>query len=127
MIKTKKSERRQHPRLEHRLPLKIAANGYDFATSTLNISCLGAYCFINKYVPPFTRVMVKLTLPILTEDGNKECNVECRGVIVRTEDEDKGGFKVAIFFNQIKDLQCQRISQYINQFLPKESPTQKIP
>ncbi len=127
MIKTKKSERRQYPRIQQRLPLKIAANGYDFATSTLNISCLGAYCFINKYVPPFTRVMVKLTLPILTEDGSKEYNVECRGVIVRTEDEDKGGFNVAIFFNDIKNPPRQKISQYINQFLPKESPFKKYP
>jgi hypothetical protein len=118
--KIKKNERRLHPRLDHKLPVKIAANGYGFATTTENVSCVGAYCRINKYIPPFTRVMVRLTLPIATKTGNKTCNVACKGVIVRTEDE-KNGFNIAIFFNDIKDLQRKRISQYINQFLPSHS------
>lgn len=127
MIRNAKGERRQYPRIEERLPLKVAANGYDFATSTLNISCLGAYCCINKYVPPFTRVMIKLTLPIITNNANKNYDVQCQGVVVRTKDADEGGFNIAIFFNEIKNIQRQKISQYINQFLPKESSAQKSP
>ena len=114
--KTKK-ERRLHPRIEQRLPLKIAANGYDFATTTQNISCLGAYCHIDKYVPPFTRIMVKLTLPVMN-NKNDDRNVECKGVVVRAEDEEKGGFNIAVFFNNIKDSQRNKISQYISQLLP---------
>lgn len=114
----KKSERRIHPRIEHRLPLKVAANGYDFATSTQNLSCLGAYCHIDKYVPPFTRVMIKLSLPISQNAATKFCPVECNGVVVRTEDEEAGGFNIAVFFNRINTEQRKRISQYISQFLP---------
>jgi c-di-GMP-binding flagellar brake protein YcgR len=120
MIKNKKSERRQYPRIEQRLPVKIAANGYDFITSTQNVSCLGAYCRVEKYIPPFTKIMVKLTLPV-KNNGDNNPNVECKGVIVRTEDETKGGFNIAIFFSEIKDSQRQRISQYINQLLPQNS------
>lgn len=119
MIRNKKSERRKHPRIEQRLPLQVAANGYDFATSTLNVSCLGAYCHINKYIPPFTKVMVRLALPIPTVNGKKNYNVECKGVVVRSEDENKGGFNIAVYFNDIADNQRQKISQYISQFLPK--------
>lgn len=119
MIRNKKTERRQYPRIEQRLPLKVAANGYDFATSTLNVSCVGAYCHIDKYMPPFTKVMVRLTLPIPTLNGNKNYNVECKGVVVRVEDENKGGFNIAVYFNDIADSQRQKISQYLSQFLPK--------
>jgi hypothetical protein len=116
-----KSERRIHPRVDHTLPIKVAVNGYDFATSTHNISCVGAYCRIPKYMPPFTKVMVKLSLPIVTDAGAKDYRVECKGVVVRTEDESTGGFNIAIFFNEINDTQRKKISQYIAQLLPKES------
>jgi hypothetical protein len=123
MKKITKKERRIHPRLAHRLPFKVAADGYDFTTSTENISCVGAYCHIDKYVPPFTRVMIKLDLPINVNAaaGGKSYNLECKGVIVRSEDEDKGGFNVAIFFNAIRDDQRRIISRYINRFLPEQA------
>lgn len=122
MIKHKKTERRQYPRVEQRLPLKIAANGYDFITTTQNISCVGAYCHVDKYIPPFTKIMVKLTMPITSNEGDDRCSVECKGVVVRAEDEKKGGFNIAVFFNQINDSQRQKISQYISKFLPQNPP-----
>lgn len=121
MTKHPKAERRQHPRIEQTLPLQVAANGYDFTTTTQNVSCVGAYCCINKYVPPFTKVMVRLSLPVATSDGNKKYGVRCKGVVVRTEDESRGGFNIAIFFNEIKECERQKITQYINQFLPQNA------
>ena len=115
----KKAERRKYPRLEQRLPVKIVANGYDFITTTENVSCVGAYCHVNKYVPPFTKITVKLTLPIITDNEKRNCDLECKGVVVRSEDEKRGGFNIAIFFNEIKDSQRKKISQYISQFLPQ--------
>jgi len=119
------AERRLHPRLEQKLPIRVAVNGYDFVTSTENVSCVGAYCHIDKYVPPFTKVMVRLSLPVRTSSGSKKYDVECKGVLVRTEDEKKGGFNVAIYFNEIKDSQRKKIEQYVSQFIPKESIAQK--
>jgi len=115
-------EKRLHPRLDHSLPLKVAANGFDFKTATQNISCLGTYCRIDKYIPPFTRVAIKLSLPVATGDGVKHLAIECTGVIVRVQDEPAGGFNIAIFFNRIREDQRKKISQYVNQFLPKETP-----
>ena len=116
MIKTG-AERRIHPRIEQKLPFKVAANGFDFSTNTKNLSCVGAYCRIKKYIPPFTKVKVKLTLPINNKEGGKIYTIDCEGVIVRTQDESKGGFNIAIFFNAIKDEQRKKISRYINQFV----------
>jgi hypothetical protein len=118
MKKNQQDERLQYPRLNQQLPVKIAANGYDFMTSTENISCVGAYCRINKYVPPFTRISLKITLPVNEGKAKKDYHVECRGVIVRTDDEASGAFNVAIFFNGISDANKQKISHYISQFLP---------
>jgi hypothetical protein len=118
MPKSKMSEKRIHPRIERRLPINLAVNGYDFVTSTENLSCLGAYCRINKYVPPFTRVAVKLSLPQFSKQA--PLPVECSGVIVRSEDDNQTGkFNVAIFFNQINESQRKKIARYVNHFLPQ--------
>ncbi|MFA4992850.1 MAG: PilZ domain-containing protein [Candidatus Omnitrophota bacterium] len=109
-------ERRIHPRLDHKLPFNVAVNGYDFSTTTHNISCVGAYCHLEKYIPPFTKISVKLSLP---NKGQIDRNaiVECKGVVVRSEDETGGGFNIAIFFNQMRDGERKKIAAYINRFL----------
>ncbi|MGE5307673.1 MAG: PilZ domain-containing protein [Deltaproteobacteria bacterium] len=112
-------ERRIHPRIDKQLPLNVVVNGYDFVTNTQNLSCLGTYCRIDKYIPPFTRVRIKLDLPVKKET----CNVECDGVVVRTEDEDDGNFNIAIFFNRIKELPKQRLTEYVGQFLERHQPS----
>jgi len=128
MSKVLKSERREHPRIAKELPLNVAANGYYFKTTTQNVSCVGAYCRIAKYIPPFTKVNVKLALPVKKADKKLDYNVECKGVLVRTEDEPGGGFNIAIFFNEIKDDQRKKISAYINQFIPTNEtlPSKRI-
>jgi hypothetical protein len=110
------AERRRYPRLEKKFPFKVSVDGYDFSTATDNISCVGAYCRVKKYIPPFTKVMVKLSLPIKGKKVAKNHTIDCSGVIVRTVDNDKAGFNIAIFFNQIKNSQRKLISDYISQF-----------
>lgn len=117
----KVSERRQYPRLYRQFPLNLAVNGYDFVTSTQNVSCVGTYCHIDKYVPAFTKVMVKLSLPLPSKEEIRTSDVECKGVIVRTEDVSTGGFNIAIFFNGINDSQRSKISKYVSQYLPSKS------
>lgn len=116
------SERRLHPRLTQSLPVRIAANGYDFSTTTQNISCLGTFCHIDKYIPPFTRIAIRLDLPIATRTGSrKDYSVECNGVVVRSQDDANKGFNIAIFFNRIKDDQRKIISKYVAQFITKQA------
>ncbi|MFA5156268.1 MAG: PilZ domain-containing protein [Candidatus Omnitrophota bacterium] len=121
MINRIKKEKRLHPRIDHRLPLKIAVNGYDFSTTTENVSCTGAYCCVKKYVPPFTKIAVKMTLPVKTAGGIEKYTVDCKGVIVRTDDESSDGFNIAIFFNEINEAQKRKIAHYISQFLPQQA------
>lgn len=111
-------ERRLHPRIDQRLAVNITANGYDFSTNTQNVSCVGTYCHIAKYIPPFTKIMVKLALPTAANNEAENSSVECKGVVVRIDDDKEGGFNIAVFFNEIKNNQRQKITQYISQFLP---------
>ncbi len=117
MRKTLKVERRLHPRIYQRLPVNIVANGYDLATSTQNVSCVGAYCHVEKYIPPFTKIAVRLNLPVGSDPQGTSYTVQCKGVVVRTEDCAEGGFNIAVFFNGIADPERQKISRYVNQFL----------
>ncbi len=110
-------DKRQHPRLNHRVPLKVAVGDYDFTTSTQNISCLGAYCHIDKYVPPFTKVAVKMGLDIINKKKPKHYNIACKGVIVRSEDATNGGFNIAIFFNDMKGKSKEQIAGYIKKLI----------
>jgi len=104
-------ERRRFPRINKNLPLSLQANGFDFATTTTNISCLGAYCTIDKYIPPFTKLQIRMSLPA---QGQKKVPIECQGVVVRAEDEKNGAFNIAIYFNKIKKTQTDKISDYIS-------------
>ncbi len=118
MRKTLKVERRLHPRVYQQLPCNIVANGYDLATNTQNVSCVGAYCHVEKYIPPFTKIAVRLNLPIGTNIEGTSYLVQCKGVVVRTDDCAEGGFNIAVFFNGITDPERQKISRYVSQFLP---------
>jgi len=111
-------ERRRYPRIKKKLDFKVAADGYRFVTTTRDISCIGACCHINKYIPPFTKVAIGLAMPAGINQEKKNSQVACKGVIVRTDDEKKGGFNIAIFFNEIKDSQRKKIAYYVNRFLP---------
>ena len=117
MIRHTKAERREHPRIIQSFPLKIAANGYDFSTTSQNVSCVGTYCTVEKYIPPFTKLAVRLSLPISNTRQQKELCIVTKGVVVRSEDSPDGRFNIAIFFNEIKDAQRKKISQYVSQFL----------
>ncbi|MFH1441539.1 MAG: PilZ domain-containing protein [Candidatus Omnitrophota bacterium] len=118
--KSKEIDRRVDPRIYHELPLYIAANGYDFKTTTQNISCSGAYCQIKKYIPPFTKLAIKMTLPIKKNNKKEKIDIKCKGVIVRSDDTTKNGFNIAIFFNEISENQREKIAQYIHQYLPEK-------
>jgi hypothetical protein len=108
-------ERRRHPRVAKELALKIKTDKYDLVTRTQNLSCIGAYCSVNKYIPALTKLSIMLLLP--TKGKNTHSKVQCKGVVVRTEDNPPSGFNVAIYFNDINQHEKEKISKYINQYL----------
>ena len=119
-------ERRSHPRIEKNVPLKIKDDQFDIVTETKNISCSGAYCIVNQYLSPMTKVAITLLIPIPKSDNKATIKkINCQGVVVRTEPNFQtkdGEYKIAIFFNQIGGKDMQDISSYVNFHLSNMRP-----
>ncbi|MFC1645606.1 hypothetical protein ACFL2Y_00285, partial [Candidatus Omnitrophota bacterium] len=51
-----KIEKRKHLRIIKSLPIKIRNEDFDIVAETKNVSCAGAYCRVDRYVAPFTKL-----------------------------------------------------------------------
>ncbi len=109
-------ERRKAPRISKSLPLKIKHQDFDFITETKNISAIGAYCSVSSYIPLMTKLKIMLILPKYPESGGKNYRIECTGVVVRTEKQSSQNksYNIAIYFNDIKERDKEKISSYID-------------
>ncbi len=111
-------ERRRHPRLENHIPLKICSDDFDVVTETKNLSSSGAYCRVNKYLEPMTKLKIHLLLPLKKYHKVVTKKISCEGVVVRSESVPADQyFNVAIYFSDIaqKDVNC--LNDYINSVL----------
>lgn len=111
----RETERRSHPRIKTCLPLRITTPEFDIVTSTEDVSCLGAYCQVDKYLAPMTKLDIALVLNN-QQGGANNTKVRCRGVVVRTEpEEDK--YSIAIFFNDIAEPEKEKINKFVKNLL----------
>ena len=113
------AERRQHPRVVNNVPVKISCPLADFVTQTQNISCSGAYCRVNTYLEPMTKLGVTLLLPVKKNGKTATRKVSCNGVVVRSENipNDKE-FYVAIFFNDIHPKDSRTLAEFMAGIIP---------
>jgi len=110
-------ERRRHLRIKKQLPLKIKGRDFDYVTETINISRSGAYCHIDKYIEPMTKLGIIILLPLKEKNRTAMKKVHCHGVVVRTEESKKGGYNIAIFFNEISGPDSQKIGKYVEDYI----------
>ena len=112
------SERRQHPRIDKNIPLKISTADIDLVTETKNLSRTGVYCRVNKYIAPMTKLKIHLLLPVKKGAKTTTKKISCSGVIVRSEaiSKDNDEFSVAIYFNDIPTRDADAIADYIEKF-----------
>lgn len=114
-------DRRRHIRILDRLPFKLADNVSVIATQTINISASGAYCEIDRYIAPMTKVNVTLLVPLrLKSNKISSKTVRLGGVVVRTEKSrsSEGRFSIAVFFTQAKEADLKNIRLYVENQLP---------
>ena len=111
------SERRQHPRLDSNIPLKISSDDIDIVTETHNLSRNGIYCQVNKFIQPMTKIKVLLLLPLKKQKKIVTKKIACEGVVVRSEAiPGKEQFHMAIYFSDIKLRDAESLTEYINTF-----------
>ncbi len=112
------SEKRRHVRLEKNIPLRIVTDETEFVTETRNLSCSGAYCQVNRYIAPMTKLKIQLFLPLKIHNKIQTKKVLCQGVIVRIENVPReNAYNIAIFFNEIQQKDSDRISEFINSII----------
>lgn len=109
-------DRRRHIRILDRLSFKLADNLSVIATQTINISISGAYCEIDRYIAPMTKVNITLLVPLrLKSNKISSKTLRMEGVVVRTEksENSEGRFSIAVFFTQAKEADLKNIRLYI--------------
>ncbi|MFC1631312.1 PilZ domain-containing protein [Candidatus Omnitrophota bacterium] len=124
-MKQSRTERRQHPRTEGLLPLKISQKGLDVITETKNISCSGVCCRVNKPIPLMTKLGLTLLLPIRHGTKVNTAKVKCKGVVVRSEptiveEADTAYQSIAVFFSDLSKKDRGKITEYVLQSFRKD-------
>lgn len=115
-------ERRRHNRIAERLPFKVMDNVSTIVTETINISASGAYCQVDRYIAPMSKVSLVLLVPLrLKNNKTVSRKLNCKGVVVRAEKSknSEGKFNIAVFFTQMKDADLRNINRYVESRLPQ--------
>lgn len=115
------SERRRNPRLVHTIPVKLSSDEMEIITETKNLSAAGAYCRVNKYLEPMTKLKVHLLLSIKKNKRFSTKKISCQGVVVRTEAASNTDyFYTAIFFNDIAPKDGQFLKDFVDSLLDQK-------
>ena len=120
-------ERRSAPRIPERLSVMLADQGQEFLVETKNLSASGAYCTVDRFIPPMTKLSVRYALP----NGPHPMEIHCSGVVVRTEPTiahaDRAGYHIAIFFTDVSDRDQAAIQQFVQRLLPSPAAVRSDP
>ena len=116
-------ERRNAPRVDEHLSIAISGDGHIAQAQTQNLSTAGAYCTIDRFIPPMTKLELAFELP----DGTRRVRITGSGVVVRTEpiiaDAQRGGYHLAIYFSEMSERHRAAISKFIRQRLSARQST----
>ena len=110
-------ERRRHPRIDKQLKFNLKTVDDIAVAETINLSCSGAYCVVNKHIPLMTELELVFALPYGDDDDEVEY-IQCNGIVVRVEDalsddEMNEEYHIAIFFNFIEETNQVKLNNYI--------------
>lgn len=114
------AERRRHLRVNKGLPVKIKGLNFDSVSETINISRSGAYCHVDKYIPPMTKLGILLLVSMQDKKKTAMKKIQCQGVVVRTEECQDGGYNIAVFFSEISEPDAQKIAKYVGNNAPQK-------
>lgn len=110
-------ERRKTPRITERLSLAITDASTRLDTETKNLSASGAYCTLDRFVAPMTKLQLEFELP----GRARPTKIRCCGVVVRVEplvaNAEQGRFDTAIFFTELAERDRSAIARFVRQRL----------
>ena len=113
-----KRERRREPRIDERIALAIRDASAELTTETKNLSASGAYCTLDRFIPPMSKLQLRFELPNV---GARRTKISCTGVVVRVEpvitNLDRGHYHVAVLFMELSVRDRAAIARFIRQRL----------
>ena len=116
-------ERRRAPRVAERIPLALTDATAALQTETKNLSASGAYCALERFIPPMTKLEVQLDLP----NGAEVTRIRCSGVVVRIEpvaaSAERVRYDTAIFFTDLTERDRLAISEFVRRRLALHKPS----
>ena len=108
-----KAERRRAPRVVERISVSLTDADSELRAETQNLSVCGAYCLLDRFIAPMTKLQLRLELP----SGERTVQIQCMGVVVRVEpvaaNVERGRYHVAIFFTDLTDRDRSAISRFV--------------
>ncbi len=116
-------ERRQLPRTPERLSIAVQDGGLSLTTETKNLSASGAYCLVDRFIPPMTKLALTFELP----DGSRRVKIACAGAVVRVDpvitDAQHSSYHIAIFFTDLSDRDRAAIGRFVQHRLATATRT----
>jgi len=116
-------EHRREPRIAERISLAIAEAGGELSADTKNLSASGAYCTLDRFIAPMTKVQLRFTLP---QVGAQPAQIRCPGVIVRIEpviaSAERGRFNVAVLFTELSERDRSAIQRFVRERIAATRP-----
>lgn len=110
-------ERRVAPRVDERIPVSLTDAGTELSTTTLNLSASGAYCVLDHFIAPMSKLEVRFELP----QGTRRIRIQCTGVVVRVDpmvaEGQRASYRTAIFFTELAERDRGRIGRFVTQRL----------
>ena len=120
------NDRRTFARCEAQFPIRIGAPEADaVATQTINISAGGAYCNVPHFIPPLTKMVVTMLIPVPLEGGILKHEVlQCHAIVVRVkpevETENTSSYEIGLWFSTISAPDRRKVLQYVKQHLSNQ-------
>jgi hypothetical protein len=118
--KTKRrSERRQRPRADARLSMRVESRHEDDAhivTESQNISASGVYCTSSRYLAPLSKVALTIVLPRLPGRSHAQELVKCEGIVVRCDPQSKRAehaFQLACMFTALDARRRELLEEFV--------------
>ena len=110
-------ERRQAPRTLEQITVAMLDGSREFRTETKNLSASGAYCTLDRFIPPMSKLQLTFELP----QGGRKVKIRCAGVVVRIEpvvvNAEQMRYYVALFFTELSERHRAAISRFVRERL----------
>ena len=110
-------EKRSAPRIAKQIRFAINDGTSIIQAETKNLSISGAYCLIDKFIAPMTKLEIRFELP----HKPRPAKIRLTGVVVRVEPvvsaNQMGKYNMAIFFSDLSGHDREAIAAFVREHL----------